>query len=331
MVYERSPDSWVARVTIDSRQIWLGTYRTEEEAEAAVIRAGKGELPFTITVDHWAAKWQLIFPGNRNPETERQVRVMIAPFVRAYARRRMTDITPLMAQSWAVSHPGQVRYLRLMFSKAVRAGILGRNVWEGVELPTGGADNPPAARRSPEAWEVAALVGAARPRFGDRTADMLLFTAYTGLRLMEVADVQASDVRSDGRRLLVRGKRRAGETDPRERTVAVFPAAREAFLRHAPDVGLVWRSPAGRRWTRPAVARVVRAAAEDAGLERLTFHSLRHFHASWLLDQGASDLDVALQLGHGRKDGTVDPTLVRRTYGHPDVESGLQRLERMAT
>jgi integrase len=71
----------------------------------------------------------------------------------------------------------------------------------------------------------------------------------------------------------------------------------------------------------------VQAAAEDAGLERLTFHSLRHFHASWLLNQGASDLDVALQLGHGRKDGTVDPTLVRRTYGHPDVESGLARLE----
>jgi len=327
MVYERSPDSWVARVTIDGRQIWLGTHRTKEEAEAAVIRAGKGDLPSTITVEHWAAKWQLIYPGNRNPETNRQTQIMVAPFARAYARRRLTDITPLMAQSWAVTHPGQVRYLRLMFGKAVRAGILDRNVWEGVELPTGGADSPPAARRSPAAWEVDALVSAARRRYGDRTADMLVFTAYTGLRLMEVADVQAGDVRSDGRRLLVRGKRRAGEADPRERTVAVFPAAREAFLRHAPDVGLVWRSPAGRRWSRAAVARVMRSATEDAGIERLTFHGLRHWHATWLLNQGASDLDVALQLGHGRKDGTVDPTLVRRTYGHPDVESGLQRLE----
>jgi len=71
----------------------------------------------------------------------------------------------------------------------------------------------------------------------------------------------------------------------------------------------------------------MRSATEDAGIERLTFHGLRHWHATWLLNQGASDLDVALQLGHGRKDGTVDPTLVRRTYGHPDVESGLQRLE----
>src|SRR6185503_3421081 len=109
MVYERSPDSWVARVTIDGRQIWLGTHRTKEEAEAAVIRAGKGDLPPTITVEHWAAKWQLIYPGNRNPETNRQTQVMVAPFTRAYARRRLSDITPLMAQSWAVTHPGQVR------------------------------------------------------------------------------------------------------------------------------------------------------------------------------------------------------------------------------
>ena len=329
-IYERSPGSWCARTTVCGKQIWLGTYPTRLAAEAALIRAGRGELPSTITVEEWSARWQLVFPGKRNPQTENHNAQMIAPFARVFARVKMTAVTPMMAQPWAIKHPGHVRYLRLMFAKAVRAGILERNVWDAVEVPTAGAARPPAARRVPTLGEFEALVRAARQRYGDRVADMLVFTGFTGLRLSEMADVKACDVREDGRRLVVRGKRRPGQTDPRERTVAVFPAARDALLRHAPEVGLVWKSPTRRPWTLNSTAALMRAIGRDAGVEGVTFHGLRHFHATWLLNQGASDLDVAQQLGHRNADGTVDPTLVRRTYGHPDVEASLARLEGVA-
>jgi hypothetical protein len=64
-------------------------------------------------------------------------------------------------------------------------------------------------------------------------------------------------------------------------------------------------------------------ARAKVGLPELRFHDLRHFHATWLLDQGASDMDVAIQLGH--RDGGVQ---VRRTYGHPSRERALARLRR---
>jgi integrase len=324
-VYKRSEGSFAARAYVGGKAVWLGTYRTREEAQEAVVRAGQGALPAAMTVEEWGARWLLVFPGRRNPQSEAHYTQMLRPFLRAHARRRVADITQLEAQTWAVAHPSQVRYLRMMFGKAKRAGIVERNVWEAVETTV--RRRP---RRAPSAQELEVLVATARGRYDDRFADMMVFTAYTGLRLSEVADVQTGDMHSDGRRLRVRGKRRAGEADPRERTVAVFPAARAAFAAHAPEVGLVWRALDGERWTRFTVAEAMRMICAAALVEDVTFHSLRHFHASWLLDQGASDLDVALQLGHVKADGTVDPSLVRRRYGHPDVEAGLARLEATA-
>ena len=321
-VYKRSEGSFAARAYVGGKAVWLGTYPTREQAQEAVVRAGQGALPSAMTVEEWGARWLLVFPGRRNPESEAHYTSMLRPFLRAHARRRVADISQLEAQSWAVAHPSQVRYLRMMFGKAVRAGIVERNVWEAVESQV--RRRP---RRAPSAQELEVLVATARERYDDRLADMMVFTAYTGLRLSEVADVQTGDMHQDGRRLRVRGKRRAGEAGPRERTVAVFSAAREAFFAHAPDVGLVWHALDGERWTRFTVAEAMRMICAAALVEDVTFHSLRHFHASWLLDQGASDLDVALQLGHVKADGTVDPSLVRRRYGHPDVEAGLQRLE----
>lgn len=330
MVYERSPGSWAARVTIGKRQVWLGTHPSREAAENAVLRARRGTLPSSVTVDEWAARWAVIYPGRRNESTASHTHTMCRPFTKAYGHKRVCDIGPWEAQGWALQYPSQVRYLRLMFAKAKTAGIIERNPWDDVELPVG-SRREGRQRRAPSWEEYEAMVSAARSRFGDRTADMLVFTAFTGLRLMEMADVQTGDMHPGGRRLAVRGKRRAGDDAPRERTVAVFAEARDAFRAHAPDLGFVWRSAAGRRWTRFSVAEMMRAVCRDAGVgPGVTFHSLRHFHASWLLNRGASDLDVALQLGHGTANGTVDPGLVRRVYGHPDVEMGLQRLEQAA-
>jgi integrase len=61
-------------------------------------------------------------------------------------------------------------------------------------------------------------------------------------------------------------------------------------------------------------------------LPEARWHDLRHFHATWLLDRGASVLDVAIQLGH--RDGGE---LVRRRYGHPSSDLALGRLAAVAS
>src|SRR5205823_14829596 len=76
-----------------------------------------------------------------------------------------------------------------------------------------------------------------------------------------------------------------------------------------------------------------RPALEAAGLgpmnpsdQRLHFHALRHFCASWWLDQGLPIMEVASLLGHASFDLTV------RTYAHAIVggHGRIEVLDRMA-
>jgi integrase len=71
------------------------------------------------------------------------------------------------------------------------------------------------------------------------------------------------------------------------------------------------------------MAREFGKVAERVGFNG-TFHALRHFHACWLIDGGATDLDVAAQLRHHD-----NGELVRRRYGrHRATSAALRRIER---
>ena len=235
-------------------------------------------------------------------------------------------LDPLLAQRWAVKYPSQLPYLRQMFSKAVKAGLIELNVWRFVEV-----DRRSAPRLPPSTEELDRMVAASRARGGWWVvfADCIVFTAYSGLRGGEVQGVQAQDVLDGGRRLVVRGKRRPGEAAPRVRTVAVFGPGREALARNLPEVGRVWRASKGGWLSQDVRDRCYGSLTRECGVVG-TFHGLRHYMTTWLLDQGASKQDVAIQLGHIDAAGRVETTQVERVYGHPTVGPALDRLEAVA-
>lgn len=313
-----------ARVMVNYRQVWLGTYPTRERALEAVKRAKGGRMPTTVTVIEWAAAWPDLYPGQRLESTTVKIMEAIAPFVREYGHRQMGSVGRLDAQAWANRSPHSVRYLRQMWGKAVKGGVVDFNPWALVEVPV---------RRRPQAVpsdsQLRALAGVARERGWERFADLIVFTAYSGLRLGEVAGVRVEDVREDGRRVLVRGKRRAGEPAPRERVVAVFAPGREALLRGMPEAGSVWRTAPGHRLSKDSIRTRFRAVRDEIEFPG-TFHSLRHYHATWLRDQGADPRDIASQLGHTDAAGRPYPQLIDRVYAHPDPELALGRLEEVA-
>ena len=138
--------------------------------------------------------------------------------------------------------------------------------------------------------------------------------------------MQASDVLGD--RVAVRSAKRRGGEALRSRVAAVMGPGRAALARQTPEVGVVWHTPTGRPLTRESVGRLFKPVAEEAG-HGGTFHSLRKFHATWLVDQGADPRDVAQQLGHVDRAGRPYPDLVDRVYASPSAELALQRLERM--
>jgi integrase len=287
-----------------------------------VVREARAMKRPVYTVAEWAGAWQGLYPGRRNEQSNRHYRIMLQPFIRRYGQTRMADFDRIRAQKWAVRHPAQVKYLRLMFAKAVKAGVVDENVFAHVEVTLPREDRTPPTRE-----QLAALVNASLARGGWWVdfADLIVFTAFSGARLAEVSRVQAADVLDSGHRVVLRGKRRAGEAALRVRTVAVFAEGVDA-LQGRPDVGLLWRSKTGRPLTRFTIGNAFLELAREVGYEG-TLHSLRHFCASWLLDSGASRQDVAVQLGHVDDLGRVDETQVRERYGHVDVPAALARLE----
>jgi integrase len=170
----------------------------------------------------------------------------------------------------------------------------------------------------PSEDQVLAAAAAAAP---DAFRTFVLTAAFSGLRLFEVAALQVGDVDPDGGTVKVR-RGKGGYA----RTSLLFEPACSALSGWVapswPEHRLVFRTARGTSFSRQYVAKRWAVVRRELGLG-CTFHGLRHFHACWLLDQGASDADVAAQLGHHDHG-----QLVKSTYGlQRSREAALRRLD----
>lgn len=325
-------------MTIAGKQVWLGTFSSREAAQRAVERAQGRNRPVVRTVAELAAAWDALDPRRRTEETSRHRQQMVAGFVRLHAGELLETVDPVACQSWATAHAGSVRYLRSMFGVAVRLELLERNPWDRVVART---EKRP--RRAFTFDEVQQLATAARCEwhpgpFGEMVADMYLLTAGAGLRLSEVAGARVCDGRALGR-ISVEGK------GSKPRTAFVMPWAQTAqqsamrrrlgkvWVPYTPEMlmgneRLLFRSVQNRPLDRGKVSKIHNRLLKRLGwTDAPTFHGLRHYYATTLLDHGAADVDVAVAMGHTDELGRPDVTHVRATYGHMDSEAALARLE----
>lgn len=177
----------------------------------------------------------------------------------------------------------------------------------------------PLGRPVPSEEQVLALADAAPT---EHFRAYVLVAAFSGLRLFEVAalDTSCVHVLDGGCRLEVMSGKGGyyGES-------SLFEPGTEALLSVIAGMTRVqdriFSTPSGERWDRKSVSKVWVRMRDGLGLP-FTFHTLRHFHATWLLDMGVPDLDVSLQLRH-RDHGE----LVRKVYGHPRARLALDRIE----
>ena len=271
-----------------------------------------------MLVRDWARRWPRW--TSVGPQTIRRVQAGTREFVSLYGAKQIEDVD---LSSWALAYPGKVRHVRSFLGDAVRAGVAVSNPCEGIRAASGRSR----AYYLPSEEDVLLMAGA-MGRWGLRKFTLL--AAYSGLRVSEVCDLRVDDVLENGRLRVRSGK------GGRERTVALFcPEA----VGEAPQAGCLFhrvRWTEGLRvqrvaWTGKAVAKRWDQARGVTGLPaNFRFHDLRRFHATWLLDRGATDLDVAVQLGHTDASGAPNAELVRRVYGRPDHSAALSRLEALA-
>lgn len=298
----RRGEKWGARVTLHGRQTWLGTFPTREEAQA-VADAARGGAEVGGSVGEWFAAWPHLAGARRerSQETIDRTLALAGPFLQAFGGLKLATLTRERCASWALAHPGNMRYARTILSDAVWAGVLRENPLDGVRSGSG-SGRPRGGLSEADVGRLAACCEEPLLRA------LVLVAAYSGLRLSEALALEARDL--DGDTLHVR-RGKGGK----EAFSVLLPMGQAAFRGVAPEVGRLF--PA--EWDRRSVNREFAKVRKLAGVPTATFHDLRHFHATMLLERGVSRADVAMQLRHsGLRD--VD------RYLHPTQAPALDRV-----
>jgi len=175
-----------------------------------------------------------------------------------------------------------------------------------ARLPYGKRPRKLPAVRSVE--EVARFLAAVK----GRSVRMLLRTAYAaGLRLDEVRHLTPQSIDSARMVLRVRGK------GQKERLVSLSPLLLDELRQYYREVKPgTWLFP-GKDRQRPlhatGVQRACQKACRQAGLPRITPHTLRHCYATHLLEAGTDLRLIQALLGHHRVGTTAGYTHVTTT------------------
>lgn len=157
----------------------------------------------------------------------------------------------------------------------------------------------------------------------ERDALLVLFLLHTGLRVGEVVRLTPDDLTLSNRKgqIVVRGK------GNKQRVVPLNGAARKAvrrWLKVREEAGLtggpIWST--GRGLTPRTIQRAVERIAQEAHLDGVTPHVLRHTFAKSLVDAGVGLEQVAELLGHDSMDTTRRYVLP----GERDLERAVEAL-----
>ena len=219
------------------------------------------------------------------------------------------------------------RVLKEALSHAVKWGLVGRNVADAV-------DPPRAVDREMSALDpggVERVLDAAR---GTRYYPLINLATFTGMRRSELLGLRWKDVDLSKRTVSIAqvlhclpGGRVVFEqpkTAKSRRLVTLSPAPALALLSYRGTVEadlaqmgstltsdrLVFSQLDGSPLLPNTVTHAFAKIVRRAGVEGITFHSLRHTHASIMLQQGVNSKTVAERLGHSTVVITLD------TYSH---------------
>lgn len=304
------------------------------------------------TCGSFAARWAEDFPGHTERGRSESTRLLNAErvkrFATQFANRTLRSIERPEAREFAKANPSHVAALRAMFNDAIEDRLADENPFArlGLAQSRGRADIVVLTRDEVDDLSQTAL-RVHGDVFGAEVAAMIQWAAYTCCRPGETFAARYS--RLDGDTYDVREQfnsrlgREAGPKHGSTGLIYVPEPARAAVLDRPRRLGddLMFRTVRGRQFSAPSwhyTWQPVRSAFV-AGLgkahplrkrlavdpaDRLDFHELRHFGASFMLN--VLELEpwvIAEQLR--QSDGGA---LVLKLYGHPERRVAIDRLRR---
>lgn len=317
--------------TYDTRREAKKVERQMEDAVDAPTSNGLGP-----TVGEWVERWLTDYPRPKE-STNRVNRSALKPLVAEHGDVLLRDFTRDMARLFGTARPGSARIAQACWNDALYEAELEcvqKNPWTRLKLPPAGKRR--LALTDAEVQELADLAPRVLGGYGVVMRAMILFSAYTGLRVGELCAMRHDWV--DGDTLTVSANLQAGtgvEVVPKNGEAAdcaILPPAMDALRSIPRTMGPhVWTLPSGARLEHNAHAyhwNKVRAAflAKDRDARRqqqidgLVWHSLRHTCATLLAERGFSRWEIMLQLRH------KSPEMVDGVYTHLNERATMRRL-----
>ncbi len=327
MIYKRG-NRYGVRIYDAKRQVWVGTFRTLQEARLAEREAFMRVRPANDeTVAEFVDRWLLDYKRPR-ASTNRHYAYMVKPLADEFDKVKMSEISRRRAHEWALRHRGSVPVVRAMFNDALNEECVTANPFANLRLDQRRGRRDLSVLTEAEVRELAdtslSLFGAYGPTF----RACILFAAYVGLRPAEMFVLKWSDIDIAGSQVHInRSLGNTGEITPPKnglkRTVVLPPQAKEALLAMPRQANspYVFTAPCGRRFSKTSHYYYWRLLRTEAGRPKMAFYELRHFCATHLLELELSHADVAVQLGH-----TDGGALVMSTYGHPSADAARARV-----
>lgn len=350
-IFERASGKWSAQVydpavkravsVSQFRADRKGTFGTENQARKAVRDAEKEIAKRAgrtgITVGELRELWMAAAGPGWKGRTRGNYEYGTKAFCATHGKLNADRIPPAIAVRWAAENPGTVGRLNTMWNWAADNGLVGESPWKGKVPKRGKRKLRPGFLTQQDIDDMVDVCVELFEDFAPIPQAMVLTSAWTLLRPSELFELRDVDLAmEDGAPVLDvwRAVTEAGiDTTKKDdvRKLPLAPQAHRAILAARPvrdgmavstaGSPLLFVTARGTQWKRPAWQyrwNQIRAAIKRPDLD---YYALRHFGATWLLEQGVSMEDVAAMLGH--RDGGK---LAAQVYTHPDEKHARARL-----
>jgi integrase len=307
-----------------------GAQELEREKQAELAGLTPAD-PSAITIGAYAPQWLELHHGPRtrrpSPRTHRQNEAKLRPFVEEFGARAIDGgIRRGEALAWSKKQPHIARVVSAMFNDALDEELCKVNPFANrrQEEARGRRDIVPMTEQEVDRLARIALETWGEDGYGVVASAMILFGGWVGCRPGETFGVEQADLDFATGEVTIRRVKKRGNVYPTD--VVAFPDAAQAAVLAIPSLpasGPIFRTITGRPITKGAHRywwdAVRKGFERELGPARraqllngrpdLDFYELRHFCASLLADRGASEFDIAHQLGNS-------PQVCRETYIH---------------
>lgn len=314
-----------------------GTHGTEKEA----VRAGEKlllqydnsterlmALHGGMSLRDWADEW--VSGLTMKPSTilayEWRIQHWVLPFLGSI---KLKNLTPQMIETWLnglnlskSSKQCALDSLRNCLSKAVSRGFLGSNPTSGIRLETTKSQRKSEKNsKKVKTWNYEEVQSMLDMSVGLHVEPIIILGLLAGLRPGEAMVIRWSDIdwvsgtvtvgrtisRNQELHMVISDSTKNGEVRKARLTSdAVFRLMKIKETRNDGEDATIYNMVSGSS----TIWRQVKSLCRMAETKSLPPHSLRHTHASMLLENGATLAAVAKQLGHS------NPTITSSVYWH---------------